>query len=83
MILGHGERPARVVTRAGRPIADVAAATGIEVVTVERANADPAAVVPPGADLGVSMAWGELIGHDLLARPALGWLNAHPSALPA
>ncbi|MGO3327082.1 methionyl-tRNA formyltransferase [Gordonia sp. (in: high G+C Gram-positive bacteria)] len=76
---GRGRRAVRSAVGA---VADEA---GIEVLTPRRmSDPDVAEVLARWSpDLGVVVAYGGLIGQDVLELPAHGWVNLHFSILPA
>jgi len=66
------------------PVKDAAAAEGIAVFQPERAS-DPALLATLrelAPDVAVVVAYGHLLGPELLAIPRLGMVNVHPSLLP-
>ncbi|BBX70539.1 methionyl-tRNA formyltransferase [Mycolicibacterium psychrotolerans] len=82
-------RPDAAAGRRGRPapspVAHLALEHGIPVLRPERPNsaefiAELAALAP---DCCAVVAYGALLGDDLLAVPAHGWVNLHFSILPA
>lgn len=82
-------RPDAAAGRRGRPspspVAQLALEHGIPVLRPERPNsaefvAELAALAP---DCCAVVAYGALLGDDLLAVPAHGWVNLHFSILPA
>ncbi|MFO7637855.1 MAG: methionyl-tRNA formyltransferase [bacterium] len=75
---GRGRRPRRT------PVEDAARAAGLTVLDPTAPN-DPAfvaALAELRPDLGVLVAFGCILRPDLLAAPARGFLNLHPSLLP-
>lgn len=68
------------------PVAAAARARGLALEHAERLGAQPAERWPElvaGLDVGVCACWTERLAPAALALPAHGWLNLHPSALPA
>lgn len=65
------------------PVADIAAAAGIEIIKANRlAGAATERVQELAPDLGVIVAYGGLVKEPLLGTPRLGWINLHFSLLP-
>jgi len=65
------------------PVADTAAAAGIEVIKANRlAGAATDRVDELAPDLGVIVAYGGLVKEPLLSTPRMGWINLHFSLLP-
>ena len=65
------------------PVADTAAAAGIEVIKANRlAGAATDRVDRLAPDLGVIVAYGGLVKEPLLSTPRMGWINLHFSLLP-
>lgn len=81
--LEHGERPRCVVTHEGVPIVDYARAHELDVVTVDGLNGREDLLHERGIELGVTCGLSELLGPRVLSLPRHGWLNCHPSPLPA
>lgn len=66
------------------PVAAWARAEGLNLLQPEKLDAaDAAQLVSLRADLGVVMAYGQLLKEDFLAAPRLGFVNFHGSLLPA
>jgi methionyl-tRNA formyltransferase len=66
------------------PVAAWARAEGLNLLQPEKLEAaDTAQLVSLQADLGVVMAYGQLLKEDFLAAPRLGFVNFHGSLLPA
>lgn len=66
------------------PVAAWAKAAGLPLRQPEKLGPDDAAqLVALGADLGVVMAYGQLLKADFLAATRLGFVNFHGSLLPA
>ncbi len=66
------------------PVAAWARAEGLPLLQPERLGpADAAALAGLRADLGVVMAYGQLLKEDFLGAPARGFVNFHGSLLPA
>lgn len=66
------------------PIAAWARSAGLNLLQPEKLEAaDAAHLVSLRADLGVVMAYGQLLKEDFLAAPRLGFVNFHGSLLPA
>lgn len=66
------------------PVAAWARAEGLNLLQPERLEAaDAAHLCSLRADLGVVMAYGQLLKEDFLAAPRLGFVNFHGSLLPA
>lgn len=68
------------------PVSQVAAAHRLEVHRLPRLGHEPARRWPglfADLDVAVSACWGEKLRPGALLTPAHGWLNLHPSALPA
>jgi methionyl-tRNA formyltransferase len=66
------------------PVAAWARAEGLNLLQPEKLEAaDAAHLVSLQADLGVVMAYGQLLKEDFLAAPRLGLVNFHGSLLPA
>ena len=88
-VVGVISRPDAVAGRGRRvsrsPIAELADANGIEVITPRRMSdaevADALARWQP--DVGAVVAYGGLIPPDVLEIPPHGWINLHFSVLPA
>jgi methionyl-tRNA formyltransferase len=78
-----GARPSVVVTRPGQPAIEAAEGLGAEVVTVERLAGSARLFSDRGIELGVTLAWAELLNAEILSATRHGWLNAHPAELPA
>lgn len=69
-----------------RPLAATAEARGLEVRHLHRIGPRPAEDQPDlfaDLDVAVCCCWTELLRPGALRGPAHGWLNLHPSALPA
>ena len=69
-----------------RPVGSVAEARGLDLHHVETIGADPRAHWPEvfsSLDVAVVGCWTERIPRTALDVPVHGWLNLHPSALPA
>lgn len=69
-----------------RPVAALAEDAGLRVEHVDRVGSDPVRALPEvfgGLEVAVACCWAERLGPDALRAPARGWLNLHPSALPA
>ena len=65
------------------PVAAWARAEGLTLLQPEKLEAaDAAHLVSLQADLGVVMAYGQLLKEDFLAAPRLGFVNFHGSLLP-
>ena len=65
------------------PVAAWARAEGLNLLQPEKLEAlDAAHLVSLQADLGVVMAYGQLLKEDFLAAPRLGFVNFHGSLLP-
>lgn len=65
------------------PVAAWARAEGLTLLQPEKLEAaDAAHLVSLQADLGVVMAYGQLLKDDFLAAPRLGFVNFHGSLLP-
>lgn len=84
------QRPVAIVTSevpwAEQPVAAVAESHGLDVVRTARLGPRPQARWPEvfrGLDVAVSACWGEILGPEALGAPTHGWLNLHPSSLPA
>ena len=72
-------------TLAASPVAEAATAAGLPLLTPVSAR-DPefvAALRALDPELGVVVAYGQLLRRDVLDIPALGWVNLHFSLLPA
>ena len=88
-VVGVISRPDAVAGRGRKvsrsPIAELADANGIEVITPRRMSdaevADALARWQP--DVGAVVAYGALIPPDVLEIPPHGWINLHFSVLPA
>lgn len=88
-VVGVISRPDAVAGRGRKvsrsPIAELADASGIEVITPRRMSdaevADALARWQP--DVGAVVAYGGLIPPDVLEIPPHGWINLHFSVLPA
>jgi methionyl-tRNA formyltransferase len=66
------------------PVAAWARAEGLKLLQPEKLEAaDAAQLAAFGADLGVVMAYGQLLKEDFLAATRLGFVNFHGSLLPA
>jgi methionyl-tRNA formyltransferase len=66
------------------PVAAWARVEGLNLLQPEKLEAaDAAQLVALRADLGVVMAYGQLLKEDFLAAPRLGFVNFHGSLLPA
>jgi methionyl-tRNA formyltransferase len=66
------------------PVAAWARAAGLDLLQPEKLDAaDAAHLVSLQADLGVVMAYGQLLKEDFLAATRLGFVNFHGSLLPA
>lgn len=66
------------------PVAVWARAEGLPLLQPERLGPDDAASLASlGADLGVVMAYGQLLNDDFLAATARGFVNFHGSLLPS
>lgn len=66
------------------PVAAWARAAGLRLLQPERLEAaDAVQLAAFGADLGVVMAYGQLLKEDFLAATRLGFVNFHGSLLPA
>ncbi|WP_425003945.1 methionyl-tRNA formyltransferase [Mycolicibacterium sp. S3B2] len=82
-------RPDAVAGRRGRaapsPVAQVAAEHGIPILRPARPNSEEfvAELAELGPDCCAVVAYGALLGEELLAVPAHGWVNLHFSLLPA
>ncbi len=75
------DRPqGRGLSREPSPVKRAAARLGLPLVQPERASADLFDALDP--DVGVVVAYGQLIRRDLLGLPRLGMVGAHPSLLP-
>lgn len=87
-VVGVVTAPDRAAGRGGAvratPVAERAADLGVEILKPERLRAPESVAVirdlRPG--LGVLADYGQIVPPDLLAVPALGILNVHPSLLP-
>ena len=81
-------QPARPVGRSRRltdpPVAAWAKAEGLEVAQPERAKgrAFRESIDALALDLGIVVAYGEILTRQLLASPRLGFVNVHASLLP-
>lgn len=88
-VVGVISRPDAVAGRGRKvsrsPIAELADANGIEVITPRRmSDADVAeALARWQPDVGAVVAYGGLIPPDVLEIPPHGWINLHFSVLPA
>lgn len=87
-VVGVVTQPDRPVARHGTPqappVKQAAQRLGLPVVQPDTLR-DPMAVAQIAAlrpDIGVIAAYGEILRRDVLAVPALGYLNIHPSLLP-
>ncbi|GFM18265.1 MULTISPECIES: methionyl-tRNA formyltransferase [Mycobacteriaceae] len=82
-------RPDAVAGRRGRaapsPVAQVAAEHGIPILRPARPNSEEfvAELAELDPDCCAVVAYGALLGEELLAVPAHGWVNLHFSLLPA
>lgn len=69
-----------------RPLAATAEARGLDVHHLHRVGAEPAEQRPDlfaDLDVAVCCCWSELLQPGALQAPTHGWLNLHPSRLPA
>lgn len=66
----------RIVTPT--PVADVADELGLHTVKTNTLKR----TVLPDSDLGVVVAYGGMVPHDMLQQPTAGWVNVHFSLLP-
>ena len=85
LVLTRPDRPAgRGLQSRPTPVRTAAEGAGLEVWTPDRARGQQvvarlAALEP---DVLVTAAYGQIVGHDVLALPRLAAVNVHPSALP-
>ena len=88
-VVGVISRPDAVAGRGRKvsrsPIAELADASGIEVITPRRMSEPDVADALRGwqPDVGAVVAYGGLIPPDVLGIPTHGWINLHFSVLPA
>jgi methionyl-tRNA formyltransferase len=70
-------------TLTATPVAQSAAALGLDVIRADRLAGEATdAVTALAPDLGVIVAYGGLVREPLLSVPRLGWINLHFSLLP-
>jgi methionyl-tRNA formyltransferase len=83
-VVTQPDRPGSRGTPAPRPIRDVAAEAGIEVLTPARIREQGAvdAILATAPDGVVVAAYGQILPEPLLARPRFGAINVHASLLP-
>lgn len=95
-LISHGEEVLAVITQPDRPrgrgqrvtpspVKELALSWKLPVLQ-PRSLKDPALaqqLTALGPELGIVVAYGRLLTHELLALPALGFLNVHASLLPA
>lgn len=66
------------------PVAQAAEQLGLPVVRAARVDEEiTRRLAATGAELGIVVAYGALLGAEALAAPARGWVNLHFSALPS
>ncbi|MBT1018269.1 methionyl-tRNA formyltransferase [Canibacter sp. lx-72] len=84
-VLTRADAPqGRIRKMTASPVAECAAEHGIRVIKASRLDAEVTAKVRQlRADLGVIVAYGSILGDELLKTPRLGWVNLHFSKLPA
>lgn len=86
LVITQPDRPrGRGKKLTGTPVKDVALESGIRVLQPEKFNSDETfeQVVGTGARLAVVVAYSAKIGRRFLEALPEGWLNLHPSLLPA
>lgn len=85
LVLTRPDRPAgRGLHARPTPVRAAAEAAGLEVWTPDRARGQQVAarLAALEPDVLVTAAYGQIVGHDVLALPKLAAVNVHPSALP-
>ena len=83
LVVTQPDRPAgRGRELVAPPVKAAAQRLGLPIFQPERVSSETERLAASGAEVAIVAAYGEVLRNDLLAVPARGFLNVHPSLLP-